>query len=101
MIEKVDISIPTTKEFVKKMKNTGSKDIHKEFFSRIILIVIAGFGLMSILAWDGALKDLYKIIVTDSDSLLGKFGYAILITFISVVVSIMLSRIFMKNKPKT
>ncbi|MCE9585086.1 DUF5654 family protein [Candidatus Nomurabacteria bacterium] len=44
------------------------------------------------------LKDLYKTIITNSESLGGKFGYAVLITLIGVIISIILGKIFIRNK---
>lgn len=96
--EKIEISIPTAEEFFDHVENTKAKDIKTEFIGRIVIIIIAGLGLISVLAWDEALKDLYGKIVKNSDSLFGKFGYALIITLISVVVSIILGRIFMKDK---
>jgi hypothetical protein len=100
MSEKIEISIPTAEEFVENIKHSSSKDIQTEFIGRIVIIIIAGLGLISVLAWDEALKDFYKEIVKNSESLAGKFGYAIVITLLSVIVSIILTRAFMKNKIK-
>lgn len=97
-MEKVEISIPNAEQFVENIKETSAKDIKTEFIGRIVLIVIAGLGLISVLAWDDAIKDLYRSIVSDADSLSGKFGYAVLITLIGVVISIILGRIFIKRK---
>jgi hypothetical protein len=99
-MEKVEISIPTAEQFVENIKETDAKDIKTEFIGRIVLIIIAGLGLISVLAWDEAIKDLYKHIVEDAESLSGKFGYAILITLIGVIISIILGRIFIKRKTK-
>lgn len=97
-MEKIEISIPTAEEFVENLKETDAKDIKTEFIGRIVLIVIAGLGLISVLAWDEAIKSLYSKIVEDSESLMGKFGYAVLITLIGVIISIVLGKIFIKRK---
>lgn len=98
--EKIEISIPSAEDFVENIKETRAKDIQTEFIGRIVTIIIAGLGLISVLAWDDALKSLYRNIVENSDSLLGKFGYASIITFIAVVVSVILGRAFIKKKRK-
>ena len=96
--EKIEVSIPTAEDFLEGIKKTDAQDIKTEFVGRIVIIIIAGLGLITVLAWDEALKDLYKAIVTNSESLFGKFGYAIIITLVSVLVSIILTRAFMKKK---
>lgn len=96
--EEVEISIPSSEDFFKEIKEKYVRDIRREFIGRIIIVVIAGLGLISVLAWDDAMKNLYRDIVENADSLLGKFGYAILITFISVIVSILLGRSFYKKE---
>ena len=98
--EDIEVNIPSAEDFMENIKRTDAKDVKTEFVGRIVIIVIAGLGLISVLAWDSAIKDLYKTIVSDSESLVGKFGYALLITFIGVVVSIILGRAFLKKKTK-
>jgi hypothetical protein len=101
MIEgEIEITIPSTEDFLKEIKDTEVKDIRTEFVGRVVIIVIAGLGLISVLAWDDALKNLYKSVVAESDSLFGKFGYALIITLISVVVSIILGRAFYNKEIK-
>lgn len=97
-----DIKIPQAEEFFESTKiKEVSKSIKIEFLSRFITIIIAGLGLITVLAWDEALKDLYREIFSNSESMLGKFGYALIITFVAVVVSIVLTRIFMRKKIKS
>ena len=100
MQEKIEVSIPTAEKFVQNMTDIEMKDIKTEFVGRIVTIIIAGLGLISVLAWDDALKDLYRSIVADSSSLNGKFGYAIVITLFGVIVSIILGRAFLRKKKK-
>jgi hypothetical protein len=97
-----EIKIPQAEEFFKSSEiKEVSKSIKIEFLSRSITIIIAGLGLITVLAWDEALKDLYREIVANSDSITGKFGYALIITLVSVIVSVILTRVFMRRKIKS
>lgn len=96
-----EIKIPQAEEFFEASKIKDiSKDIKIEFLSRSITIIIAGLGLITVLAWDEALKDLYKELVHGSESLLGKFGYALIITLIAVIVTVVLTKLLAKRKIK-
>ena len=98
--EKIEVSIPTAEDFVKNIQDTEAKDIQTEFIGRVVTIVIAGLGLISVLAWDDALKDYYRYLVPNSETLGGKFGYAVIITLFGTVISIILGRAFIKKKKK-
>ena len=80
--EKPDITIPSAEDFLKEMREMTSRDVRTEFIGRIVTIVIAGLGLISVLAWDEALKNLYASIVKNAESMSGKFWYAVIITFL-------------------
>ena len=69
-----------------------------EFMDRLITIIIAGMGLIAALAWDEALKHVFKYIFGENSSLAEDIGYAVLVTLIATVVSIYLRKIFLKQK---
>ena len=96
--EKPDITIPSAEDFLKEMREMTSRDVRTEFIGRIVTIVIAGLGLISVLAWDEALKNLYASIVKNAESMSGKFWYAVIITFLGAVASMIISHIFLKKK---
>jgi hypothetical protein len=68
-----------------------------EFVHRLITIVIAGLGLMAVLAWDEALKHLFSIIFKKEGTLGADIGYAVVITIFGTIVSIYLRKIFIKK----
>ncbi len=96
-----EIKIPQAEEFFHSMKTTEkSKSIKLEFTSRIVTIIIAGLGLITALAWDEVLKDVYIHFSEYFDGLNQRLGYAIFITIFSVIVSVVIGRIFIRKKRK-
>lgn len=76
------------------------RQIHRLFVDRIIVLAVASLGLITALAWDEALRDIFRKFFGDGESLLNKILYAVIITFIAVLVSITVGRIFIRNKKK-
>ena len=97
-----DVKIPQMEEFVENMKNPKpmADDIKIEFLGRVVTIVIAGLGLITVLAWDETLKDLYEQFFSHITNVSQKLGYAVFVTIFSVLVSIIIGRIFIKKKRK-
>ena len=96
-----DIKIPQAKEFFKEMKvKQGVADIKLEFLSRIITIIIAGLGLVTALAWDEVLKDIYVYFKDHIHGVSEKLGYAIFVTIFSVIISVLITRFFIRKKKK-
>lgn len=94
-----EIKIPQMEELLENMKNPKiGKDIKVEFLGRVVTIVIAGLALVTALAWDETLKDIYKMFFHEIEGLSQKFGYAIFITIFSVVVSFIIGKLFIKKK---
>jgi hypothetical protein len=80
------------KEIVKKIK-TEIEDTKNTFKETIITLIMGGFGLVAALAWNEAIKSLFEAYLPKSGELIGKFTYAILVTFIVAVVSRYLKKI--------
>jgi len=71
-----------------KIKN-GRKEIRKEIQRRTSNYILAAFGLVAALAWNDAIKSLIEYFFPlNKNTVLIKFLYAILITFIVVIVSV-------------
>ncbi len=99
MNERIKIKIPEAEEFFETM-NPKKDDIKIEFLGRIVTIIIAGLGLITALAWDEAFRDIFVKLFGNLNSFNDKLGYAIFVTGIAVVGSIILGRIFIKKKRK-
>ena len=59
-------------------------------------LVTAAFGLVAALAWNDAVQELFKLYLSDGDSLPAKIWYAVLVTLIAVIVGLWLGK--MKEK---
>jgi len=80
-------------QFKKEVKET-----QKAFKEKMLTFVLAGFGLVASLAWNEAIKSLFDVLLPKKTSaLVGKFLYAILITFIVVLISRYLEKISRKE----
>lgn len=56
-------------------------------------LVTAAFGLVAALAWNDAVQELFKLYLTDGDSLPAKIWYAVLVTLIAVIVGLWLGKL--------
>lgn len=69
-------------------------DLQGEIRSRLVSYLVAAFGLVAGLAWNEAVKDLINhFFPLNSDALWAKFLYAVIITVLVVVVSVILLRL--------
>lgn len=72
--------------------------IRKEIRKQTAGYLVAAFGLVAGLAWNDAVKALIEYIFPlSTNSLMAKFGYAILITVVVIVVSTYLLRLTKEN----
>jgi len=84
-----------------KIKNR-SKEIKREIRQKISGYILAAFGLVAALAWNDAIKSLIEYFFPlNKNTVLLKFIYAVLITFIIVIISIYLTKLLShKNEEK-
>ncbi len=76
--------------------------IQIELLEQTQSLITAGFALVAALAWNTAIQDLFAHIFPNQNSLIAKFLYALLITFIMIVVTRRLGKTIaaLKNKVK-
>ncbi len=92
-----DLSI----EDIERAINEHAQEVQEKFTSRMITIIIAGFGLITVLAWDKVLQDIFLKIFGKREITLGeKLIYALVITFIATSASILLTKYFVKKTKK-
>ena len=89
----VEIKPKTKLKAIEEIRKTK-----KEMREKTITLILGGFGLVAALAWNEAIKSLFEVFLQNSDQLIGKFIYAIIITLVVVIVSIQLNRISGKGK---
>ena len=83
---------------IERLKNEKDK-IKKEAKKQVLAYVTAGFGLVAGLAWNEAIKALIDYLFPLSqNSVWIKFLYAIIMTFVVVVISLYLVKLFKKEK---
>lgn len=81
------------------LKNYANKDVYREFLNRLFIVIIAGLGLISALAWDQVLREFFFQWI-QRDTLGARLGYALLITFITALFSVLLGRIVKSQHKK-
>ena len=82
---------------LEKIKNGLKEEIKeakREFKRKITTLILGGFGLVAALAWNEAIKSLFETLFPKkSNALIGKFIYALIITFVVVFLSLQLKKI--------
>jgi hypothetical protein len=73
-----------------------TKETTKMVFQSMIALASAALGLVAALAWNDAIKETIKLLMTDDESLSAKYTYAILATVIAVVVVLVLAKLASK-----
>ena len=89
-----NINTENTKEF---FEEEDFREIKMTFIGRVVTIIIASLSLIAALAWDETLHDLFREFFTSSESIGAKLGYAILVTLLTVVISVLVGRRFLKK----
>lgn len=86
------------KNIKEKIKN-GSHRIKKEVREKAIGYMLAAFGLVTAFAWNDAIKGLIEYFFPlNKNTVLIKFFYAIILTFIVVIISIYLTKLLSSKK---
>ena len=73
-------------------------DIKTDFMGRLVTIVIAAMGLITALAWDRTLEDIFTTFFGPLNSLSHKITYAVVLTLLAVTITILLRRAFIKKE---
>ena len=61
-------------------------------------LIIAAFGLVAALAWNEAIKAIFKEIFGDAESIIPMLIYAIVVTIAAVILTIIVARSLSKMK---
>ncbi|HHT18202.1 MAG TPA: hypothetical protein GXZ72_01360 [Methanobacterium sp.] len=73
---------------MKKMTN----EVKGQVMQTIATLLTTAFGLIAALAWNEAIKSLITTFVGKGSDLIGLFIYAIIITIIAVVATLLIAR---------
>jgi hypothetical protein len=73
-----------------------NRETLKMVLQSMIALASAALGLVAALAWNDAIKETIKLLMTDDESLSAKYTYAILATAIAVIVVLVLAKVAAK-----
>ena len=66
--------------------------LKSEVLTQIAALVTAAFGLVAALAWNGAIQALFTQIFGTTDTLTGQLIYAVIVTIVAVVATLLIAR---------
>ena len=72
--------------------------MNKEIIEKIAALLTAAFGLVAALAWNDAIKAIFKQVFGTADSVPAMLVYAVVITVMAVVVTIWIGKAAEKAK---
>ena len=72
--------------------------LKQEILDKIAALVTAAFGLVAALAWNDAIKTIFKEVFGDSSTIVPMLTYAIIVTIIAVILIIIVARAVAKAK---
>ncbi len=66
--------------------------LREEVLTQIAALLTAAFGLVAALAWNGAIQAIFKEVFGTADSITAQLSYAVIVTIIAVVATILVAR---------
>jgi len=77
-------------------KRKGS-ELAKQVREKIAALITAAFGLIAALAWNGAIRAIFAKVFGDSDTIVAMLIYAVVVTIIAVIATIIVARSIVKQ----
>lgn len=71
---------------------------YEEVLDKMAALLTAAFGLVAALAWNGAIQELFKEVFGSAENLSAQLTYAIVVTVIAVLATILIARAAAKAK---
>ena len=75
--------------------------LYAEVLDKIAALLTAAFGLVAALAWNGAIQELFKEVFGTAESLTAQTIYAVVVTVVAVLATILIARAAAKAKEET
>ncbi|MCX6716883.1 MAG: DUF5654 family protein [Candidatus Taylorbacteria bacterium] len=94
----MDNNLGKESEIEKFLEKYELRKFHYDFVERMIILIIAGLGLITALAWDDAFKDIFRIIFGSISDWQSKLIYAVILTTFTVFITVRLNKIVKKRK---
>ncbi len=76
------------------------KTLKEEVLDKIAALVTAAFGLVAALAWNDAIKTIFKEVFGEESTIGPMLLYAIIVTIIAVILTIIVARAVANAKNK-
>lgn len=73
-------------------------DVGKQVREKIAVLLTTAFGLVAALAWNGAIRAIFVKIFGTADTVVGMLTYAIVVTIIAVIVTVIIARSVAKQE---
>jgi hypothetical protein len=75
--------------------------LREEVLTQIAALLTAAFGLVAALAWNGAIQAIFKQVFGTADSVTAQLSYAVIVTIVAVVATILIARSVASAKVET
>lgn len=80
-----------------KIKKQEEKHFHQELIQQMVTLSTSGFGLVAALAWNETVQafvqDYIQKLYPNQSGIISKFIYALVITFLAVLITYQLSKL--------
>jgi uncharacterized membrane protein len=86
----INIDLEKIKEDAKKLR--------RETNEKIFACILTAFGIVVALAWNDAIQSAIKLIPVEKESILAKAIYALVVTFVMVIITMIFSKFSNKDK---
>jgi predicted permease len=74
--------------------------LRSEVIDKMSALMMAAFGLVAALAWNGAILAIFAEVFGEATNMAAMILYAVVVTIIAVVMTIIIARAASKAKPK-
>ena len=83
------------------MEEYSKSSFKKEILDKFAALVTAAFGLVAALAWNDAIKAVFKEVFGKADAVGPMLIYAVMVTIIAVILTVIVARAALKAKSLT
>ena len=83
------------------MADEEPSSIREAILDKMSALIAAAFGLVAALAWNDAIKAIFREVFGPSDQVMPMIMYAIMVTIIAVILTLIIARAVSKAKKLT
>jgi uncharacterized membrane protein len=97
-----DKSLEITQKTLEEKLKKEAQEFKKQFADKLLKLVTSGFGLVAALAWNELIKELIKNYIEPvfggGSGIISLLIYALVVTFLAVLITYQLSKIVKSSK---